>query len=265
MCLAQGPQRSDAVRLEPAASRSRVKHSTTEPLRSLTVIIYSFNWHQASLIPWAGALNGNFIAAVHSNGVNYLKVIKMTQFCKERTSVRKQPFYWSTDYWAILVGNQIKCKNNHHICVFHCINTCRVPQKMFDFVWFDSLRPINNLSVNMGQVFLGWTSPKLGLMFLLKDTTQWHRWGSNLRPLGLESSTLPLRSGRCLNNLPSGLLFKQLPKDLASVNARKNHVWSLYHVMAWPICFWEITLFDLIRPKKKNNKCVSDNGSENFR
>ena len=34
MCLAQGPQRSDAVRLEPATPRSRVEHSTTEPLRS---------------------------------------------------------------------------------------------------------------------------------------------------------------------------------------------------------------------------------------
>ena len=30
------------------------------------------------------------------------------------------------------------------------------------FVWFDSLRPINNLSVKQGQVFLGWTSTKLG-------------------------------------------------------------------------------------------------------
>ena len=30
------------------------------------------------------------------------------------------------------------------------------------FVWFDSLRPINNLSVNQGRVFLGWTSTKLG-------------------------------------------------------------------------------------------------------
>ena len=29
-------------------------------------------------------------------------------------------------------------------------------------------------------------------MFLLKDTTQWRRWGSNPRPFGLESSTLPL-------------------------------------------------------------------------
>ena len=43
-----------------------------------------------------------------------------------------------------------------------------------------------------GTVFLGWTSTKLGLMFLLKDTTQWRRWGSNPRPFGLESSTLPL-------------------------------------------------------------------------
>ena len=30
------------------------------------------------------------------------------------------------------------------------------------FVWFDSLRSINNLEVVKGQVFLGWTSSKLG-------------------------------------------------------------------------------------------------------
>ena len=34
------------------------------------------------------------------------------------------------------------------------------------FVWFDCLRPINNLSVIKGWVFLGWTSTKLGLMCL---------------------------------------------------------------------------------------------------
>ena len=62
----------------------------------------------------------------------------------------------------------------------------------FLFVWFDSLRPINNLSVIKGRVFLGWTSTKLGLMFLLKDTTHRRWWGSNQRPLGLDSSTLPL-------------------------------------------------------------------------
>ena len=56
------------------------------------------------------------------------------------------------------------------------------------------LRPINNLSVIKGRIFLGWTSTKIGLMFLLKDTTQWRRWGLNLRPFGLESNTLPLSS-----------------------------------------------------------------------
>ena len=34
------------------------------------------------------------------------------------------------------------------------------------FLFFDSLDPINNLSVMLGQVFLGWTSSKLGLMCL---------------------------------------------------------------------------------------------------
>ena len=34
------------------------------------------------------------------------------------------------------------------------------------FVWFDSLRAINNLSVKQGRVFLGWTSTKLGQMCL---------------------------------------------------------------------------------------------------
>ena len=50
------------------------------------------------------------------------------------------------------------------------------------FVWFDSLRPINNLPVIKGLVFLGWTSTRLGLMFLLKDTTQWRQWGLNPQP-----------------------------------------------------------------------------------
>ena len=36
----------------------------------------------------------------------------------------------------------------------------------FLFVWFDSLCPINNLSVIKGQVFLRWTSTKLGSMCL---------------------------------------------------------------------------------------------------
>ena len=34
--------------------------------------------------------------------------------------------------------------------------------KLILFVWFDSLHPINNLSVKQERVFLGWTSTKLG-------------------------------------------------------------------------------------------------------
>ena len=34
------------------------------------------------------------------------------------------------------------------------------------FVWYESLRPINNLSVKQGPVFLGWTTTKLGKMCL---------------------------------------------------------------------------------------------------
>ena len=37
MCLAQGHNAMMLVRLEPAAPQSRVKHSTTEPLRSLYI------------------------------------------------------------------------------------------------------------------------------------------------------------------------------------------------------------------------------------
>ena len=39
--LAQGHNAVTPVRLEPAAPRSRVKHSTTEPLRSLGIFVYS--------------------------------------------------------------------------------------------------------------------------------------------------------------------------------------------------------------------------------
>ena len=77
----------------------------------------------------------------------------------------------------------------------HCMyrDTYRIGWQLYRlFVWFDSLRLINKVSVIKGPVFLGWTSTKLGLMFLLKDTAQWRRWGSNPRPLSLETSTLPL-------------------------------------------------------------------------
>ena len=39
MCLAQSHNRVMPVRLEPAIPRSRVKHSTTEPLHYLTLFV----------------------------------------------------------------------------------------------------------------------------------------------------------------------------------------------------------------------------------
>ena len=48
---------------------------------------------------------------------------------------------------------------------------------LFDLILYV---PVNNFSVMSGQVFLGWTSTKQGLMCLLKDTMQWRGWGSNL-------------------------------------------------------------------------------------
>ena len=43
MCFAQRPQRSDASEVEQAVPRSRVKHSTTEPLLSRIKIEVELN------------------------------------------------------------------------------------------------------------------------------------------------------------------------------------------------------------------------------
>ena len=62
MCLAQGHKAKTPVGLEPAALRSRVKHSTTAPLRSLIrlyldgrftqVLLYGFIvWMKNSVDP----------------------------------------------------------------------------------------------------------------------------------------------------------------------------------------------------------------------
>ena len=65
------------------------------------------------------------------------------------------------------------------------------------FVCFDSLRPINNLSVKQGRVFLGWTSTKLGEMCLAQgpqgsDACEARTWGPRSRVK--HSTTKPLRS-----------------------------------------------------------------------
>ena len=63
----------------------------------------------------------------------------------------------------------------------------------FFFIWFfTSQSTIFQLCWDGSS----WVEPVLSKdkCVLLKDKTQWRRWGSNLLPLGLESSTLPLCS-----------------------------------------------------------------------
>ena len=81
------------------------------------------------------------------------------------------------------------------------------------FVCFNSLHPINNFSDINGRDFLGWTSSKLGLMFLLKDTMQWRRWGSKFEPSVSSqalSTTEPLRSHIRWNDATLDLLDREL-------------------------------------------------------
>ena len=62
-----------------------------------------------------------------------------------------------------------ECKNLIiYLRDYHVLNSAFISETLFFFVFFvfcflfDSLRPINNLSVKQGRVFLGWTSTKLG-------------------------------------------------------------------------------------------------------
>ena len=62
---------------------------------------------------------------------------------------------WST-FRSSLCGNQDSWSNStSRSCQLWLWN-------QGNFVWFDSLRPINNLSVKQGRVFLGWIRTKRG-------------------------------------------------------------------------------------------------------
>ena len=66
-----------------------------------------------------------------------------------------------------------------------------------DFCLFDSLHPINNLSVMQGRVFLGWNSTKLGLMCLAQGhnaVTPARLEPTTPRSRGKHSTTEPLCS-----------------------------------------------------------------------
>ena len=72
---------------------------------------------------------------------------------------------WTLAFYLFSPTPYINSIEHEHSCTIHYI---RVNDLLFClpgfcclFVWFDSLRPINNLSVKRGRVFLGWTSTKL--------------------------------------------------------------------------------------------------------
>ena len=125
-------------------------------------------------------------------------------------------------YWNVFQTNFIMAARSWASCL---ITVHIVSLRIFLFVWFDSLRPINNLSVIKWQVLLGWTSTKLGLMFLLEDTRQWRQWGSNQQPLGLESSTLQLSHCVYWNALQTSFIMVANSMD-PDQTAPKGAVWS---------------------------------------
>ena len=82
-----------------------------------------------------------------------------------------------------LLGISYCFRNNIHILLVAYKG--KIVSTPYLFVWFDSLRPINTLSVMYGRVFLGWTSTQLGIMCLAQ--------GHNAEtPVRLEP--VPLRS-----------------------------------------------------------------------
>ena len=64
---------------------------------------------------------------------NDVRKLTLTPLCFEKSSVRKGIFYVLATFSARLMLKSGKiCKNNDHTCLFHWINTCLVPQTMFE-------------------------------------------------------------------------------------------------------------------------------------
>ena len=89
------------------------------------------------------------------------------------------------------------------------------------FVCFGSLRSINNLSVKKGCVFLGWTSTKLGLMFLLKDATPVRLEPAAPRSQVKHSTTEPLHS--------LGSVCAKVTLKIGSRSLKSNQLFILHH------------------------------------
>ena len=117
------------------------------------------------------------------------------------------PLGWSRFIvFAFMIKSSLKCRS---ICSRHEKQTTFLGQKKN---WPDKVKWIKLHSPGLWFVCLIWffTSHQQSFSYIgtglpglnqyearinvssSKTTTQWHRWGSNLRPFDLESSTLPL-------------------------------------------------------------------------
>ena len=94
--------------------------------------------------------------------------------------------FWShwTLRWDNLSDDKTPSWKGHHVNYHFYPKLLCISSLLF--VWFDSFRPINYLSVKQGRVFLGWTSTNYARInvFCSRTTMQWCRWGSNPQPLG---------------------------------------------------------------------------------
>ena len=113
MCLAQGHNSVTQVRLEPVALRSRVKHSTTEPQRSLYHTSHLYLWYEGHPIK-----NETFAIA---------QLINMLDLCNLDSKLARlfgcSHVPYSTCYivpiWANTRGHLIICDHhgNRLICI----------------------------------------------------------------------------------------------------------------------------------------------------
>ena len=108
MCLAQGHNTVTPVRLEPAAPRSRVKHFTTEPLRSLVRFVHSAN-----------------ASSEGSDKLEHLRIhqgLRGLHFCDvDECSCKMVAHTFLKSDFTIHVSTKIS-----GICPFTCIGTCNL-------------------------------------------------------------------------------------------------------------------------------------------
>ena len=114
--------------------------------------------------------------------------------------------------------------------MFILLTSC---SNQFVFVWFDSLRPINNFSVIKGRVIQGWTSTKLGLMCL----AQGH---NTVTPVRLESAA-PLSRVKhsTLSHCKSEIQRESDPDQIRRLHLTSDKAISdLEHILfCWFWCF----------------------------